>query len=490
MTMFSALSSGQGPDLKLFAQDAQPQPKAVRKATASVAATPLSEEFFTDAAPDHLYDTMLVAHPGRRSRLGGRQQDCEPGCQPECEETTTDDLYDKMLREDESKSVSPDTPAPPDDAPSMPPSAEDLNFAPPTTSFASASRNVPALIGDFFGGSQFVTLTGPAFPDSEEDGPTQIPLAMPAGQVKLTENSSPIPRDRILFNYSYFSDVRLAPGGVNVNRFTPGFEKTFLEGDGSLELRVPFATTLDSDITDGVYSTGDVEFGDVMATLKYAFARTDTWVASAGFGMIFPTADDIDLSNRTGQQLLKIENESVHILPYIGGAFAPTERFFVQGIFQIDAPVNGNTVLIVDDPFNPSEGLVRAGKLTPATFMFIDVSTGYWFYRANEWDLENSDGITGVAGIFEIHYNKTLNDFDAINFQGNTVGANNDFEQLNLVAGGLVEVNADASLSFGYAVPVTNDRVFQGEFRCNFTYLFGGSSQRGGAPFIYRNRSL
>ena len=64
------------------------------------------------------------------------------------------------------------------------------------------------------------------------------------GQVKLAEGFSPIPQDRVYFNYSYFNQVPLSASGVNVNRFTPGFEKTFWDRLASVEFRTPMASTL------------------------------------------------------------------------------------------------------------------------------------------------------------------------------------------------------------------------------------------------------
>ncbi len=63
--------------------------------------------------------------------------------------------------------------------------------------------------------------------------------------MKLSENTSPIPRDRVFVNYSYFDNVPLQQGGVDVNRFVPGFEKTFFNGITSVEVRAPMASTLD-----------------------------------------------------------------------------------------------------------------------------------------------------------------------------------------------------------------------------------------------------
>ena len=71
------------------------------------------------------------------------------------------------------------------------------------------------------------------------------------GRMKIAENVSPLPRDRVFFNYSLFGNVPLSQGGGNVNRFSPGFEKTFFNRMTSVELRAPFAATLNSDVTVG-----------------------------------------------------------------------------------------------------------------------------------------------------------------------------------------------------------------------------------------------
>jgi hypothetical protein len=52
------------------------------------------------------------------------------------------------------------------------------------------------------------------------------------GRVKIADNSSPLPRDRVFFDYNYFHNTSL--NGVNVNRYTPGLETTFFSGMTSL----------------------------------------------------------------------------------------------------------------------------------------------------------------------------------------------------------------------------------------------------------------
>ncbi|MFM9058171.1 MAG: hypothetical protein ACKOSQ_03420, partial [Planctomycetaceae bacterium] len=78
-----------------------------------------------------------------------------------------------------------------------------------------------------------------AFYDYVVDTAVLMPGAN-VGFVKLSENVSPLPRDRVYFNYSYFHNALIGDIRNDVNRFTPGFEKTFADGWTSIEVRTPF----------------------------------------------------------------------------------------------------------------------------------------------------------------------------------------------------------------------------------------------------------
>lgn len=325
----------------------------------------------------------------------------------------------------------------------------------------------------------------------------RIPLGAVAGRVKLAENSTPVPRDRLFFNYSLFHNAALTAEGITVNRFTPGFEKTFFSGKSSLEVRAPFATTLDSGIlTDGQSITGGgltntsaVEMGNVTATFKFLVAQTPSWVVSTGLGLAFPTADDITLTRaQDGIKVLALKNHAVHLMPYIGGLYAPDQRFFCQAIIQLDTPANNNPLQINEDPNGlflgeRTSALRTVGQFTDATFMYFDVSTGYWLLR----NPAPSARVSGISGIFEIHYNRTLNQFDQINhtivdpsnglmIANLQVGQHGRFEQLNLAIGATIEFLHDTTLTLGYVTPVTTRRLFDGELRVNFNHRFGRSS--------------
>lgn len=284
------------------------------------------------------------------------------------------------------------------------------------------------------------------------------------GRVKIAENNSPIPRDRIYFNYSLFHNVPLTSRDPDVNRYTPGFEKTFWNGNGSVELRVPFASTLDSNITAGAVTNGNnTEFGNATGILKLLLWSNDNWAFAGGLGVSAPTADDVVVSLPNGRPLIAIDNDAFHLQPYMGVLWTPSDRFFAQGFAEVDVDIDGNPVWADLQGL----GLERMGRLKDATLMIADLGIGYWIYRSN-----SSQRVTGVAPVWELHYNRSLEDQDVLR-QGNFVigNANQEVDVLNTTIGLNLEFFNYALITAGYTAPLSDadDRQFDGEFRvmCN-----------------------
>ncbi|MGE0760709.1 MAG: hypothetical protein AB7F89_14655 [Pirellulaceae bacterium] len=244
-------------------------------------------------------------------------------------------------------------------------------------------------------------------------------------RIKLGENNSPDPRDRIYWNFNHFNNV---PNGFgDVNRYVFGFEKTFRDRGMSFDVRLPFASTLASEqIAEGAGSK-DIEFGNATITWKTLLYETDELLISGGFGVGVPTADDTRLYRLDGRQILQIDNAAVHLLPYVAMSATPRENWFVQGFLQFDIDANGNP--IAGDVTGVS--IERIGKLHDATYLFLDGSIGYWLYR-------NPYGrtLTGVTPVIELHYSTTLQDADAATGNGLTVqGVSQRFDVLNMTLG-------------------------------------------------------
>jgi hypothetical protein len=344
----------------------------------------------------------------------------------------------------------------------------DLGEAAPAQIGDQFAVAAPNFIGDFFGGP----VGGGSFYTgfSNGNGRVDFPQAASGGLVgiqKLAENSTPIPRDRLFFNYSYYNNVQFTPGGLDVNRYVLGFEKTFLDEQVSFELRAPFASTLNSNIYPDTIANGtNTEFGNLTLYGKALLLTGDGYAVGAGLGISLPTADDINLLSPNGARVAQIRNESVQLLPYLGGVYAPNERFFAQGLLQIDTVTSGNPTYLN----NLQSGLQRVGTLNDPTWLFASLNLGYWTYRTAP-----SERLSGIAPLFEIHYNKTLQDTDVVSAGVFNVGNSfSNLEMVNLVAGVNLEFFGRSNLSVAYVVPVTGgpDRFFDGELRvlCNRFY--------------------
>lgn len=297
------------------------------------------------------------------------------------------------------------------------------------------------------------------------------------GRVKIAENNSPLPRDRVFHNYSYFDNVPLTTTGVDVNRFIPGFEKTFFRGMASFEMRFPFAATLDSVIVaDGDLNTSEVEFGNIGIPLKLLLCQNSNLALSIGLQVALPTADDTEVQLANGTPLVRIENESAHLMPFVGLLLTPNERLFMQAFVQVDTDTKGNPVLVTDF----AGGLVPVGSLDDVTFLYVDLSMGYWLIRG-----DHPHGLTGVAPTLELHINTALDDpqdFQAGNLRvGNF---NTPLDSTNLVVGTMFEWSQNTTLTLGYATPVSgDDRQFDGELRVIFNHRFGPQTRASRAQF-------
>lgn len=329
-----------------------------------------------------------------------------------------------------------------------------------------ASANVPGMMGDFFGGGTSRVVIS----EQEFFAPDPAAGGVVVGRQKLSENTSPIPRDRVFLNYSYFDNTPLAPGGVNVNRITPGFEITLFNDNASIEARFPMASTLSSDIqvTGSTFSGTDYshgEFGNITLFYKHVLWEGRTALISAGVGTALPTADDLTFST-FGTPALVVQNESVHLLPFIGGAYVPNQRLFAQWIVQVDTDLNGQPV-----QFDGVQGPTQ-GRLQDRTYLFASGSVGYWmFYNPNA-----TSGLTGLAPMAELHLNQSLTRGDSVSSGIDTIGAPQHFTLFNAVLGGTAQFGQNVTLHGGYAFPIGGgrDAQFDGEFRLMLNWFFGG----------------
>lgn len=312
------------------------------------------------------------------------------------------------------------------------------------------------------------------------------------GFVKMVENSSPIPRDRVYFNYSYFHNANISAERADVNRFVPGFEKTFFDNWTSIEVRTPFAGTLsnmqavEGGACGGVTEYRDVEFGNMSVIFKTFLWQADTWAITGGVQTMVPTAANSTIigTNQFGQTLEQIfvANESVHVMPFLGSVWAPNERAFSQILLQIDRDVNGNPAYVnnLQQVGVSGRQLVYAGRVFYPTFMYLSFSTGYWIYK------NDRARFTGFSPIMELHVNQAFEDFPPVVYDTWVLGQNPGVISVtNALIGCNFEWGKRSTLTFAYCTPLSAglDRYFDGEFRALYNLRFGRQNRLTRAQF-------
>jgi len=298
------------------------------------------------------------------------------------------------------------------------------------------------------------------------------------GRQKIAENVSPFPQNRIYANYSYFNNTPLG-NGRDVRRWSPGFESLVYSENTSIELRLPMAMTLDSNQFAGDPVVENYEIGNLYFAIKRLIYQGEYSGVSVGTSLTLPTGDDINVyarSNTFGtRRILNIENQSVHILPFIGG-YLGDKRFFVQGFSQLDIDTNGNSVNYNANFLNGD--LNPIGRFQDATFLYLDGQFGTWLKRLekSEYSSSTKNQWTGIAIVSELHLSRSLNSEDRIVYPGAIAASNSrqDVQILNTLVGVNLEYNFRSSFNFGYATPIGNgaDRDFQSEGRFSFNRYY------------------
>lgn len=368
-----------------------------------------------------------------------------------------------------AQTPAPSAPAPEEPALEVPPGdflAGDFGAAPGPESAA------PNMIGDFLG----LTL----IPLTASGSPFSVEVPTPGGAVgrfKMAENTSPRPKDRVYGYYALMHNVPISgpvfaePAGqqIDVNAFVVGFEKTFLCDAASVEVRLPMASTLSSDV---IIPTGSPvptpitgELGNLGVALKLLVVDRPELGVSAGLAMNFATADDVTARLFPDTPVFRIENESVHFLPFVGALWTPNERLFAQGYLQVDVDANGNPIFVNSDGVE-----FPLGRFTDQTLMYLDLGGGYWFRRCADDRL-----IKGVAAITELHLTQSVSTSDEVGdgtgiIQAGVRGL--ERSMLDLTVGLHLEVLRRSDLTLGYVVPLTSDRDFDGELRVLVNWNF------------------
>jgi hypothetical protein len=344
--------------------------------------------------------------------------------------------------------AAPITPAPGGPEGAVPPAPEAAATPSETLAQPGAGGTQPAamfdpgMFGDLIGisGRRVIALPPGVTP------PAGVPFRAIAGNkflvvaplpsrsmYKITENESPRPTDRAYVNYNFFSNVDRVLQGTpgtyaDLHRETIGFEKTFLSGDASFGMRLPYLQ-----LTGGS-EIEDTHIEDLSMIFKYAFIndRATGNVLSGGLVLTAPT----------GQGLIIDGESTIHstvFQPFVGYIYHFNRDLFVQGFSSVYAPTDARDV----------------------TVLFNSVAAGYKFYRADD----PTARVRGVVPVAEFHVNTPLN------HRGVFAGPINFSDSVDFTGGVFVQFRR-ATLGVAVGTPLTGPKPYDIEATVNLNVHF------------------
>lgn len=419
----------------------------------------------------------------------------------------------------------PQTPAPrpqpnaiPPQPPVTPPTPNNSANNQPTYNSLAGS---PYMIGDTPVGDRMgfqlgeVLTTNTQFPPNTAVRVANIRGVAPslaAGRLNIAENESPLVRDRVIFNYRYFAQAteflvndftaRSLHRISDIHRFTVGFERR-LSDDFSYQVRVPLniqqgSSTIYTQINNpGELSGRAGELGNIGLIFKKALIQANDLYVSSGFGVNLPTGPDANFTaivNDTTYQTApnvaplpanftlnsRIRNQSVSMLPYLGGVWRPDDFRFSQAFLQFDVPLNSSQASLdavgaVNANTMPISERI-AGRIVPQTLMRLNLGTGFWLYRDDFSRLIHSAGL-----MFEAHYTTTTTNATIVNSRGNVAGDRltqignfaNRLDVMNFVLAAPMVIGR-TQLTNAFAAPITqaDDRGFNLEYSLQINRVY------------------
>ena len=360
-------------------------------------------------------------------------------------------------------------------------------------SVAAASAAYP-MIGDLLsptGGFRTIFVQGP--PTFTANGlpipstPTAVAFRLPSAghNYKIADDESPRPVDRLIFTYNYYNDVNgnfnngLNPGvgRSDVHQEVFGFEKTFLDRNASVGLRLPLYTLDNSGgSVQGIGGTF-TDVGDLTVVTKFVLIenRETGSLLSGGLCITIPTGP----TNIAGVPSPVVPQPTVITIPSPPTTFAPAPPATVITQTPITT-VNGVNVLAApahDALLQPWLGGIWEGgsyyihgftaldipTSTPdVTMLYNDIGVGYYLMR----DRNQGRLLTAVVPTFEVHVNTPLNHRGS----GNGVVGTPDW--VDLVGGVIFEINHRSILTLAVGAPITGPKPYDLEGILAFNYRF------------------
>ncbi len=274
---------------------------------------------------------------------------------------------------------------------------------------------------------------------------------------KMADNMSPIPQDRIFFNYNFYSDVNQHLNEVfnsplnhlQYDRYTFGFEKTFADGQGSFGLRLPIEYVTAQTRNPSQFAGGNsTAVGNLGIFTKYILAQDRETGSLLSVGMI--VNPQTGPGSIAGASFLPAIS-STSIQPFLG-YFINRDRFFILGFASMEAPTNLDVPLM----------------------FYNDIGFYYFLYRANRFE---ERFLTAIVPVFEVHVNDPLNHRNVYS----QVDLHGVPDIVDLTYGLNFELNRHSILTGAICTPVTGPRPYSFEVMALLNVRFGG---RNRAPFF------
>lgn len=297
-----------------------------------------------------------------------------------------------------------------------------------------------------------------------------VPIPSPSadglvGRSSVGANTSAVPTNRLYFDYSLVKNGVPFNRSENFDRYTIGIEKTMGEGEFSVEVRLPFAASMDHQLVlENGRGASQVETGNALVILKHELGSNEHMLISGGLGLSLPTGSDVEVNSAAGKRLVRLVNESLHMKPFLAMALVPDEHFFMQSFIEYDLPAGRNEAELNLDGM----GLQQIGRIRDASHLLWDVSAGYWS------DTDDESMIRRWAPVMEFHFDKGFSDGSVV--RGNSYrlfDISQDREVANILAGVTFDLHEGKYFSFGYGTGIGgNSSSSDGEFRATLNWPF------------------
>ena len=294
------------------------------------------------------------------------------------------------------------------------------------------------------------------------------------GSYNVSENNTAIPTDRVYFVYNAFynaistSQVFGSPQtrSIDLHRYVAGFEKTFLDGNVSLDVRMPLLSGFE--LSNPVLTSDMGNLGNLTMFAKgLVYADEDVAVAT-GLGIGLPTGSDLNTRTLAPfvSESLVVRNQAVRLMPFVAATMNLNDQWFLQSFGQMNFAASGNEVA-------NQNGVI--GVFNEQHLLQTDLGLGRWIWRDATRPV-----LTGLAGVLELHYTTTVQETDTVQLSGGNLlngslsNSANRQDLLNLTSGLQAQLGAATSLRVGAVVPLRDqpDRVFDSEVQVSLNRKF------------------